>query len=97
MTDDLCDQRGQSPTKTYLAQFTELERLALHSLAEIFQDKPARDDLRRLVQEGTTLKEIILAYRTQRRMMSSLKAVASLIAVVGAAYAALKTLGVFPK
>ena len=41
--------------------FTEDERAALHSLAEMFQDKASRDELRRLVHEGTTLREIIMA------------------------------------
>jgi len=54
------------------SQFSSDERAALHSLAEMFQDKDSRDELRRLVHDGTTLREIILAYKTNRRVISTL-------------------------
>jgi hypothetical protein len=78
-------------------QFTEDELATLRSLAETFQDKDERDNLRRILGEGVTIKEIVLAYRTQRRMISTLKAIAGFVAIIGAAYAGLKTLGVVPK
>lgn len=56
------------------SSFTEDERATLHSLAEMFSDKDDRDELRRLVHEGTTLREIILAYKTNKRVVSTLKA-----------------------
>lgn len=77
--------------------FTADERGALHSLAEMFQDKDDRDLLRQLVHDGTTLREIILAYRTQRRMVATLKAVGGMIVLGGASVAALKGLGWWPK
>ena len=60
------------------ATFSESQRAALHSLAEMFQDKASRDELRRLVHEGTTLREIIMAYKTNRRAVSTLKTIGSL-------------------
>ncbi len=77
--------------------FTEEERAALHSLAEMFNDKPARDELRQLVQEGATLRELVLAYRTNRRVVSTLKTLTGLIVLVGGAVAALKGLNLWPK
>lgn len=79
------------------APFSENERAALHSLAEMFQDKKSRDELRRLVHEGTTLREIILAYKTNRRVVSTLKTVGGLIILLGGSVAALKGLGLWPK
>jgi radical SAM superfamily enzyme with C-terminal helix-hairpin-helix motif len=77
--------------------FTDEERAALHSLAEMLRDKDDRDLLRRLIHDGTTLREIILAYRTQRRLIAGLKATAGLIVLLGGAVAALKSLGLWPK
>lgn len=79
------------------ASFSNDERAALHSLAEMFQDKDDRDQLRQLMHDGATLKEIILAFRTQRRMISSLKAVGGLIVLLGATVAALKAMSLWPK
>ncbi len=72
------------------AHFSEEEQTALHSLAEIFQDKDTRDELRRLLTEGTTLREIVFAYKANRRFVSSLKAVGGLIVVVGGAVTVLR-------
>lgn len=80
-----------------ITAFSSNERAALHSLAEMFQDKDDRDQLRQLMHDGATLKEIILAFRTQRRMISSLKAVGGLIVLLGAAVAALKAMSMWPK
>ncbi|MEY8143008.1 hypothetical protein [Falsihalocynthiibacter sp. CO-5D18] len=80
-----------------MEQFSETERATLASVADMFAVKKDRDDFRELVRSGATVREMVLAYRTQKRMISTLKAVASLIAVLGAAYAALKQFGVFPK
>lgn len=60
------------------SQFSSDERAALHSLAEMFQDKDSRDELRRLVHDGTTLHEIILAYKTNRCVISTLKTIGGL-------------------
>lgn len=79
------------------SNFSEDERATLHSLAEMFSNKEDRDELRKLVHEGTTLREIILAYRTNKRMVSVLKAVAGLIVLAGAAVAALKSVNFWPK
>ncbi len=83
--------------KTLEASFSEDERAALHSLAEMFQDKDCRDELRTLVHEGTTLREIILAYKANRRVISTLKTVGGLIILAGGSVAALKGLGLWPK
>lgn len=79
------------------SHFTEDERAVLHSLAEMFSDKDCRDELRRLVHDGTTLREIILAYKTNRRVVSTLKTVGGLVVLAGGAVAALKGIGVWPK
>ncbi len=79
------------------SSFTEEERAVLHSLAEMFQDKDCRDELRRLVHDGATLRELILAYKTNRRAVSLLKAVGGLIVLGGATVAALKGLNLWPK
>ncbi|MEH6834799.1 hypothetical protein [Falsihalocynthiibacter arcticus] len=80
-----------------MEQFSETERATLASVADMFAVKKDRDDFRELVRSGATVREMVLAYRTQKRMISTLKAVASLIAVLAAAYAGLKQFGVFPK
>lgn len=80
-----------------LSNFTEDERAVLHSLAEMFSDKSSRDELRRLVHDGTTLREVVLAYKTNRRVVSILKAIGSLIVLLGGAVAALKGLNLWPK
>lgn len=77
--------------------FTEDERATLHSLAEMFSDKDDRDELRRLVHEGTTLREIILAYKTNKRVVSTLKTLGGLIVLAGGTVAALKGLNLWPK
>lgn len=77
--------------------FNEDERSALHSLAEIFQDKKDRDALRRLLDEGATLREIVVAYKTNRRVVSLLKAAGGLIVLAGGTVAALKGLNLWPK
>ena len=79
------------------SRFTEEERATLHSLAEIFSGKDDRDELRRLVHEGATIREIILAYKMNRRLITALKAVGGLIIVIGGAIAALKSLNLWPK
>lgn len=79
------------------SSFTEDERAALHSLAEIFQDKDDRDALRRLLDEGATLREIVMAYKTNRRVIAALKAGGGLIIIIGGAVAALKGLNLWPK
>lgn len=79
------------------SQFSSDERAALHSLAEMFQDKDSRDELRRLVHDGTTLREIILAYKTNRRVISTLKTIGGLVVLVGGTVAALKGLNLWPK
>ncbi|WP_136441065.1 hypothetical protein [Pacificoceanicola onchidii] len=77
--------------------FSDAERRTLLSLAEMFQDKKERDLLRDIVRDGTTLREILLAYRTQRRLIAFLKAFGGLIVLAGAAVAALKGLNLWPK
>lgn len=79
------------------SSFTEDERATLHSLAEMFSDKDARDELRQLVREGTTLRELVLAYRTNRRVISTLKTIGGLVVLAGGAVAALKGLNLWPK
>ena len=79
------------------SKFSTDERATLHSLAEMFSDKDARDELRRLVQDGTTLREIILAYKTNRRAVSILKTVGGLVVLAGGTVAALKGFGLWPK
>ncbi|WP_181892953.1 hypothetical protein [Falsiruegeria mediterranea] len=88
---------GATKDRPVEAPFSVNERAALHSLAEMFQDKKSRDELRRLVHEGTTLREIILAYKTNRRLVSTLKTVGGLIMLLGGSVAALKGLGLWPK
>ena len=79
------------------SRFTEEERATLHSLAEMFSNKDDRDELRQLVREGTTLHELVLAYRTNRRAVSTLKTIAALIGLIGGAVVALKGLNLWPK
>ena len=79
------------------SQFSSDERAALHALAEMFQDKDSQDELRRLVHDGTTLREIILAYKTNRRVISTLKTIGGLVVLAGGAVAALKGLNLWPK
>jgi hypothetical protein len=76
--------------------FSDDERVALRSLAEMFQDRDDRDALRRLLLEGATIGEIVLAYRAQRRMVGALKATGGLIVLLGATVAALKGLNLWP-
>lgn len=79
------------------SQFSPDEHAALHSLAEMFQDKESRDELRRLVQDGTTLREIILAYKINGRVISTLKTIGGLVVLAGGTVAALKGLSLWPK
>ncbi len=78
------------------ASFSATERATLHSMAEMFQDKDDRDQLRKIMIEGATPSELVLAYRTQKRLVSFLKAAAGLVVVLGAASAALKGMGLWP-
>ncbi len=80
--------------KPVTAAFSETERATLHSLAEMFQDKDERDQLRALIAEGATITKIVQAYRTQRGVVSFLKAASGLIVVLGAAWAVLKGMGI---
>ncbi len=77
--------------------FSSDEHAALHSLAEMFQDKESRDELRRLVQDGTTLREIILAYKINGRVISKLRTIGGLVVLAGGTVAALKGLNLWPK
>ena len=77
--------------------FSDGERAALHSLADIFRDSGSRDELRRLLHEGATLREIILAYRANRKIISTLKTIGGLILLASGVAAALKSLGLWPK
>ena len=77
--------------------FTEDEQTALRSLAEVFSDKESREDLTVLVREGTTLQEIILAYKINRRVIARLKTIGGLIVLAGTTVAALKGLNLWPK
>mgnify|MGYP000132623525 CR=1 FL=1 len=79
------------------SKFNTEERAVLHSLAEMFGDKEDRNQLRILVHEGATIKELILAYKTQKRLVGTLKAVGGLIVLAGASVAALKGLNLWPK
>lgn len=79
------------------SNFSEEERATLHSLAEMFSDKDDRDELRRLVHEGTTLREIILAYKMNKLVVLILKTLGGLIILAGGAVAALKGLNLWPK
>ena len=79
------------------SSFSREERAALHSLAEMFSDKDARDDLRRLLDEGATLREIVMAYRTNHRVVRSLKAFAGLVILATSTVAALKGFNLWPK
>ncbi|MEL6959717.1 MAG: hypothetical protein AAGL89_12280 [Pseudomonadota bacterium] len=74
------------------SSFSADERATLHSLAEMFSDKDDRDELRRLVHDGTTLREIIMAYKTKHRVVSTLKAVGAFVVLASAVVAALKGL-----
>ena len=79
------------------SNFNEDERATLHSLAEMFSNKKDRDELRRLVHDGTTLREIILAYKTNKRVVSFLKTSGGLIVLAGGVFDALKGFGLWPK
>lgn len=78
-------------------RFTVAERATLHSLAEMFSDKEDRDELRRLLDQGVTIREITLAYKTNRRMISTLKAAGGLIILLGGSWTAIKGLGIWPR
>lgn len=77
-------------------EFAEHERATLHSLAEMFSEKDDRDLLRQLLHEGVTLKELIMAYKTKRRMVGSLKALGALVVLGGAVVGTLKGFGLWP-
>jgi len=72
------------------AAFSDTERAALHSLAEMFQDKNDRDALRRLLDDGATIKQLITAYRTQKGALLGIKFIAGLIVAVGGAWFVIK-------
>lgn len=77
--------------------FTDEEEAALRSLAEMFSDRDSREELTFLMREGTTLQEIILAYKINRRVISGLKAIGGLIVLAGGTVAALKGFNLWPK
>lgn len=72
------------------AAFSERERAALHSLAEMFEDKDDRDALRRLLDDGATIKQLITAYRTQKGALLGIKFIAGLIITIGGAWFVIK-------
>jgi hypothetical protein len=74
------------------SSFTQDERATLHSLAEMFQDKEERDELRKLLQAGTTLRELVMAYKVNLRMVTVLKASGGMIVLLAAVVAALRGL-----
>lgn len=78
-----------------MEEFTEDERGTLRSVAEMFSDKDDRDQLRALLSEGATIKQLIQAYKTQRGIVGLLKGVAGLIVVLSAAFAAVKGLNLW--
>ena len=78
-------------------RFSKEEWATLHSLAEMFSDKEARDELRRMLDEGATFRELVMAYKTNRRVISALKTTATLIVLASAAIAALKSLSLWPR
>lgn len=80
-----------------LAEFDDEELKTLHSLTDIFQDKKACDELRRLLDDGTTLRELIMAYKTNRRIVASLKSLGALIVLAGGVVAALRGLNLWPR
>lgn len=82
--------------KTIENAFSETERSALHSLADMFQDREERDQLRSLISEGATITKIVQAYRTQKGVIGFLKAFAGLIVVIGGAAAVLRGSGLWP-
>ena len=77
-------------------EFTEDQLTVLQSVAEMFGEKKDRDMMRALLDQGATIREITMAYRTQRMMVRTLKAVGGLIVLGGASAAALKGLGFWP-
>lgn len=77
--------------------FSEAERAILHSLAEMFQDKEDRDELRRILDEGVSLREIILAYKTDRRLVKKLKAWGTFIVLLASVGGALKAISLWIK
>lgn len=80
----------------YDDRFAENERAVLHSLAEMFADKRDRDELRKLVNEGATLRQLILAYRSQRLAFAFIKGLAGFIVIIGGAAAMVKGSGIWP-
>ncbi len=78
------------------SNFTPDERQVLHSLAEMFSEKDCRDELRQIVREGATVRELIMAYRTRNRLVKSLQTVGGLIILVGGTVAAIRSLGFWP-
>ena len=78
------------------SSFTQDERATLHSLAEMFEDKEDRDELRRLVQAGTTLRELVMAYKVNRRVMTVLKASGGLVVLIGLVVSTLRGLNIWP-
>lgn len=72
------------------SDFTEREEAALRSLAEMFSDKDDRDKLRNIVEEGATIAELILAYRTKAWAIAALKGTATMIVAVAGAYAVVR-------
>ena len=62
----------------------------------MFSHKEDRNELRRMLDEGATVRELVLAYKTNRRVISALKTTATLIVLAIAAIAALKSLSLSP-
>lgn len=77
--------------------FTREEKAILHSIAEMFQDKDDRDELRRILDDGRTLQDLILAYKTNRKVVSTLKALGAIAGAMLAIAAAAKQFGFWPK
>lgn len=75
------------PDKILAQAFTDAERAALHSLAEMFSLKEDRDTLRELVKSGVTIKDLVFAYKYQKTSWRLAKWVAGFITIVGGAVA----------
>ena len=75
--------------------FSEEERATLHAVAEMFQDKDDRDELRQLLSEGATLSELVTAYKSRRWLIAWLKAAGGLIVLGAAVYGALQAFNPF--
>jgi len=86
-----------SPQNKPPSHFTADERKVLHSLAEMFSEKDCRDELRQIVHEGATVRELIMAYRARNRLVKSLQTIGGLIILLGGAIAALRGMNLWFK